>query len=111
MQTTPPTTCAQAIQIALQHHRAGRLAEAEAIYRQVLQVEPKNIDALHLLGVLAHQTGNQDAAAQLIGQAIQLGGGAEAYNNLGNVLKAQHKFQDASEAYRKAIELKPDYAE
>ena len=51
-------TIDQAMQIALEHHRAGRLAEAEAIYRQVLARCPDHADALHLLGVLAGQTGH-----------------------------------------------------
>ena len=48
-----PITIEQAMQIALGHHQAGRLAEAEAIYRQVLAQFPDHADALHLLGVLA----------------------------------------------------------
>ncbi|RMD71231.1 MAG: tetratricopeptide repeat protein, partial [Gammaproteobacteria bacterium] len=46
----PPS--ADPIQIALQHHRAGRLAQAEAIYRQILQQNPRHPQALHPLGTL-----------------------------------------------------------
>jgi tetratricopeptide (TPR) repeat protein len=101
----------QEIDQALQHHRAGRLAEAEAIYRQILQVNPNHVDALHLLGVLAHQAGHHDVASQLISQAIQRGAGAEAYNNLGNVLKLQGNIANAAAAFGQAIKLSPNYAE
>ncbi len=55
---------------ALDHHQAGRLEEAETLYREVLAREPEHPDALHLLGVIAHQSGEQEKAVTLIGQAI-----------------------------------------
>ena len=48
----------QAMRIAIGHHQAGRMAEAEGLYRQVLEQDPGYPDALHLLGVLALQAGN-----------------------------------------------------
>ncbi|HEY3899605.1 MAG TPA: tetratricopeptide repeat protein [Chthoniobacter sp.] len=102
----------RALAVALQHHHAGRLAEAETIYRQVLAAEPLNIDALHLLGVLAHQAGRQDAAVDLLTKAIGLAPGvvnfhailAEAYQALGH-------WDEAIAAYQRAIALKPNYPE
>lgn len=105
-------TADQAIQIAIQHHQAGRFPEAEAIYRQVLGVQPDRFDALHLLGVLAHQVGRSDASVELIRRAITLlPDFAEAHYNLGNALMVLGKFQQAKVAFARAIELKPDYAE
>ena len=44
-------------QAGVSHHRAGRLGEAEGMYRQVLKVQtPNHPGALHLLGAIAHQT-------------------------------------------------------
>ena len=43
----------KALSRALQHHGAGELAAAEALYRHVLAQEPRNADALPLLGALA----------------------------------------------------------
>jgi hypothetical protein len=57
---TPPVKLREAMGMALGHHQAGRWAEADALYRQILAAEPDNPDALHLRGVLAHQTGRQD---------------------------------------------------
>ena len=41
---------------AVQHHRAGRLHDAEALYRRILATDSNHPDSLHMLGVLAHQT-------------------------------------------------------
>ena len=47
----------QAIDLGLGHHHAGRLPEAENVYQQILQANPNQPDALHLLGGIAHQVG------------------------------------------------------
>src|SRR3979409_391375 len=60
----------KAIQAALEHHQAGRLSQAEAHYRQILQAEPNHPDALHNLGVMASQVGKHEIAVELIGKAI-----------------------------------------
>src|SRR5512146_3071008 len=46
----------QTIDIALKHHQAGRLTEADAAYREVLAADPDHVDALHLSGLIAYQT-------------------------------------------------------
>ena len=58
------------LQAAIGHHQAGRLAEAERGYRQVLGLAPEQPDALHLLGVIAYQVGQHPAAIELIRKAI-----------------------------------------
>lgn len=50
---TNTLTVAQALQQAISHHRAGRLQDAERIYRAILQAQPKHPDANHNLGLLA----------------------------------------------------------
>jgi Flp pilus assembly protein TadD len=103
---------AELLGAGLKHQQAGRLADAEGFYRQVLAVQPDQPDALHLLGVIAHQVGRHDLAVELIGQAIKLDGKNPIYfSNLGVVLKDQGKLDQAMTAYRQAIRLKPDYAE
>ena len=83
-------TIQQAIDLAVQHHNAGRLPEAESIYQQILQADPNQPVALHLLGVIAHQMGKNDVAFDLITKALAIKPDyAEAHNNLGNVLKEQ----------------------
>jgi Flp pilus assembly protein TadD len=47
----------QALERGRDLHQAGRLNEAEGLYRQILAVDPNHADGLHLLGVMAHQRG------------------------------------------------------
>ncbi|TAL09209.1 MAG: tetratricopeptide repeat protein [Nitrospirae bacterium] len=105
-------TIPETLSIAIQHHQAGRLPEAEALYRQILETSPNHPDALHLLGVLAHQVGRHDVAVSCIGQAIALNPTCPEYqNNLGEVYRAQGKLEEAAAHYRQALVLKPAYAE
>jgi len=96
--------------LAKEHFNAGRLPTAEALFRQILAAEPDHPDALHSLGVIAYQAGNNDIAAQLIGRAVQLSPSAPKYSNLGLALQAQDKLDEAAAAYRKALALQPDFA-
>lgn len=97
---------------ALGHHQAGRLAEAEQVYRQILAADPCHADALHLLGMIEYQAGRLEAAADLIRKAITIhGNGASYYSNLGTVLQAQGKLEEAEALYKRALALKPQLAE
>ena len=62
-------TMQQALDLAIQHHTAGRLSQAESIYQQILQSNPEQPTALHLLGVIAHQRGENNKAVELITSA------------------------------------------
>ena len=96
----------------LVHHKAGRLAEAEALYRQVLTRQPDHAEALHLLGIIAYQGGQLGPAAELVGRAIALQPNhAEAYNTLGSILRAQRKVGESVAAFFKAVQLHPQFAE
>lgn len=57
------------LELAIEHHLAGRSAEAEGLYRDLLAAEPENADALHRLGVLAMQKGDISSAIELVGRA------------------------------------------
>ena len=94
---------------ALRHHKAGRAVEAEQCYRQVLEIDPGNFDALHLLGLLAHQVGRNDIAVELIQKALQISANPVAFNNLGQAFRALSHGDDAEKCFRNAIQLKPDY--
>ncbi|MGA2169254.1 MAG: tetratricopeptide repeat protein [Terracidiphilus sp.] len=97
---------------AIKHHQQGRLADAERIYRQILAIEPRHADSLHLLGTLAHQVGRDDVAAELIRAAIATNHRQPAYHsNLGTILQAQGDLVEAAACYRRALALKPDLAE
>ncbi len=95
----------------LAHHQAGRLPQAEACYRKILAAEPRDVNALHLLGVLARQTGQYSAAVELISMAVALNDCVpELHSNLGNALMDLGRTEEAEASYRRALALKPDYA-
>ena len=105
-------TTSQALQKAVQLHQTGRLAEAEALYRQILAVQPNHADALHFLGLVAHQAGRNDSAVELIRQSIALNPkNPVAYSNLGVACRMISQLDEATAAFRHALELKPDYPE
>jgi tetratricopeptide (TPR) repeat protein len=94
------------LSIALKHHQAGALVEAERLYREILVAEPRQADALHLLGVIANQVGNPKLAVELIGEAIGINPLVTTYhNNLANAAKACGEFAKAEASYREALEL------
>ena len=89
---------------AIALHQQGRLGQAEAVYQQLLEIDPRNADALHLLGVIAHQTGHHQSAVDMIGQAIVLKPDyAEAYSNRGVALKELKQLDAAVASYDKAM--------
>ncbi len=102
----------QTLQSGISHHQAGRLQQAEAIYRQLLQVNPEHADALYLSGVIAFQKGELDTAVVLISKAISLNPlKADYYSKLGLVLREQNKVDAAIACYQKALSIKPDCTE
>lgn len=105
-------TLEKAFQMALGHHQAGRLEEAETIYAQILTVQANHADVLHLLGVIAGQTGRNESAVHLITRAVALRPNfAEARHHLGIALKDMGQMDGAIAAFRQAIALKPNYPE
>jgi FkbM family methyltransferase len=88
----------------LQHHRAGRIAEAERLYRTILEAAPRHGDALNLLGLAATQQGRPDLAEALIGNALAVAPARGDYHaNLGNALYAAQKIREGSERYKHAL--------
>ena len=97
---------------ALDHHRAGRLAEAEALYIAVLSQEPDQPDALHLAGMLASNSGRHQQALTLIARAIRARSDiAPFHNNLGTVLQKLGRHDQACLCFTQALALAPGYAE
>jgi tetratricopeptide (TPR) repeat protein len=96
----------QSVDLGIAHHIAGRLSEAERIYRQILATDPNNPVALHLLGVIAHRVGNHSVAVDLISKALVIKSDyIEAYINLGNVLKDFGRLEEAISNYQKALAI------
>ncbi len=98
--------------MALAHHRAGRLVEAEALYRQIGAIDPGHVQSLYLLAVLMGQTGRTDSAIDLMGQVLaRKPDFAQAHNDLGALLLAQGRTTEATACFERALARKPDYAE
>ncbi|WP_109482020.1 tetratricopeptide repeat protein [Paraburkholderia sp. C35] len=91
-------------------HRDGRLDDAERGYRATLELDPAHVDALHLLGVLRHQQGQHEEAADLVRRAADLRPQDAALQlNLGNALKALGRLDQAIERFRNALTLAPTF--
>jgi tetratricopeptide (TPR) repeat protein len=93
-------------------HQAGRLSEAEQLYRQILAVDPNHAAGLHLLGVIAHATGHNEAAVDLIGKAIARNDRvADFHCNIGAALHALGRTPEAETHYKRALKPNPDHVE
>jgi tetratricopeptide (TPR) repeat protein len=100
------------LESAIAHHRAGRLAQAAAIYRQIIQHASDNAAAHSNLGAALMDLGNVPEAISSLQIAIRLKPGfSEAYSNLGNALRLQGKNHEAIACYEKAIALNPRAAD
>ena len=101
------------LEIGLEHHTAGRLQEAEKIYRQILEKNPRHAGALHFLGAMALQMKRYKEGADLIRQAIAIDPSVPEYhNNLGSALMMLAGcLPEAIASLQKAIALKPDFGD
>jgi tetratricopeptide (TPR) repeat protein len=97
---------------ALQYYAAGQLSDARHIYQMILSTTPEHAEALHHLGVLAQQEGDNDTAIDLITKAISLEPArAQSHNNIGYAYQQSGRLENAIVSYQKSISLKPDYTE
>jgi predicted O-linked N-acetylglucosamine transferase (SPINDLY family) len=107
-----PAAMSKRLEDAVAHHRAGRLAEAEPIYEEVLRAEPDCADAWQFLGLIALSRGDTTGAVARIGRAIALNPGAGVYHfNLGLALKQRGEIAAAIASYRQAVKLTPGLVE
>jgi len=108
--TDTSITTAGLLRQAVGLHQGGQLQQAETLYRDVLQREPQQFDALHLLGVLARQGGAADDAVALIGRALAIDPRqAIAHCNLGAALQDLRRHEEALASFERALALQPAY--
>jgi protein O-GlcNAc transferase len=99
-------------ELAVDHHQAGRIAEAEKLCRQIVAANPGHAEAWHLLGVMALQSANTIAASEYLQRAAVLAPqDAEIHNNLAIALKNSDQFAAALEHFRSATRLTPQSIE
>ncbi|MFU8763376.1 MAG: tetratricopeptide repeat protein [Haliea sp.] len=95
---------------AVRLHQEGHLQQAQTLYRQVLAAHPRHFDSLHLLGVIALQTGNPELGIELIREAIRLDSKvAAAHFNLGTALLQSRQAEQALASFDRALSLQPDH--
>jgi tetratricopeptide (TPR) repeat protein/SAM-dependent methyltransferase len=104
------TVVSESLDRAIKHHEAGELDQAEAIYHEIVRVDPGHADALHLLGVAAHQKSDHPRGVHFIREAIaKSGGSALYYSNLGACYRALDRLDEAVLAFREAVRLQPGF--
>jgi Flp pilus assembly protein TadD len=95
-----------AMQQALHHHQAGRLSEAERLYRGILQVRPNDPEINNALGIALQGQGKPDEAAAAFRRAVTVAPDyAPGHSNLGNLFFGQDKLAEAEACYRQALAL------
>ena len=95
--------------LAADHHRAGRLDEAEKLYRSLLGDSPSNVDALRLLSGVLARTDREDEAEVMLRRAIDLAPDfVHALVDLGQLLNDQHRVVEAAEMLERAVAIEPD---
>ncbi len=100
------------LQSALTFHQQGHFDEAEALYREILRLQPCHFNALQLLATIAAQKNNSADAVALFDRALKINPDhASSLNNRGNALKELRRYEEALLSYDKALARKPDYAE
>ena len=108
----PIADVAPELQQAVALHQQGRLDEAEPLYKKVVAANPRDFDALHLLGMLQLQRGHHAEAAQCLAQAVALGGDNPfAHFHRGCAHQELKQWAEAVASYDRATRLKPDFAE
>ena len=95
---------------AMTAHRAGDLVRAEQLYRLVLSNDPRQFDAMHMLGVVAGQRGDFREGARILAEALKVKpDSADGLINLGRMQAALADYAAAGESYRKALALNPNH--
>jgi len=99
-------------ELAMRRHQAGELREAEELYRAILEGDPRQLDALHFLGLIALQSGRPQDAVDLISKAIAANDKIAAYHgSIAEAYRLLARPEAAVDHYRKAVALDPRYRE
>lgn len=112
MSLDPDRPFVQLLRQALSLHQGSQLGEAETLYRRVLELEPRQHDALRLLGVLYHQQNKLELARQFLDDSLTCPTiSADAHHELGLVRHDLGQFKDAIASYGDALRLRPNFPE
>ncbi len=99
------------LQAAREQHRRGQWPQADALYQQVLDVEPRQVEALRMRGLIAHKLGRPELALRYLRQSLEVDPAqAMVYNILGEVFRGNRQFDVAQKCYDEALRLQPSLA-
>jgi len=102
----------QALIRAKKQYAGGRLTEAEVSYKQILGIQPREPEALHMMGLINHKLGNNARALRLIKKSLSIQPrNARTRNNLATILKNQGNLRGAIAEYRRTIKSNPSFAD
>jgi predicted TPR repeat methyltransferase len=108
---TTQLTLEQSFSLAIQAHQSGDLERAKIIYRSILNMFPNEANSLHFLGLAMHQSGDSAGGLELIERSLTLYPQADRYSNFGNALLEAGRFEEATRALSRALELNPTSAD
>jgi tetratricopeptide (TPR) repeat protein/SAM-dependent methyltransferase len=109
---SPASGASALFALAVRHHQAGQLFEAESLYRQALAADGRHFGSLHHLGIIALQRGQAQAALDVIGRAIAVDDRVpDCRYNMAFALQALGRLSEAAVHYQAAVKLRPDYVE
>ncbi|NET07413.1 MAG: tetratricopeptide repeat protein [Symploca sp. SIO2B6] len=101
-------TVSEVLQLAVQHHRANRLVQAEQFYRKILKIRPKHPEALHGLGMLSQQVGQYQSAEKFFNAALcAQPNSVKTWFSLGNLHQVQGQLPEAVKAYHRVLAMQP----
>ncbi len=104
-------TTTEALTLALRHRQTGNLGQAEALCRQILDVEPQSVGALYLLGLVCQLQGRVHDCVSAYEQAVRITPDhADAHHNLGAAYASLKRFDEAAACCREVVRLRPDRA-
>jgi tetratricopeptide (TPR) repeat protein len=100
------TSVSEALQLAMQHHRANHYSKAQRVYSKILESQPNQPDALYGLGILFQQIGQPETAAKLLNTALKVQpNSARVWFSLGNLHQTNQDFEAAIKAYQQALKI------
>jgi tetratricopeptide (TPR) repeat protein len=98
--------------LAVKYYQAGNLQQAENLYKEILENQPDNIDALYFLGVILQHKKDYDSAISSYRKTLHLNPhNPDVYYNLGLIFQDKAEADEAIKCYRQAIKLKPNFAD
>ena len=98
--------------LAWTHYRSNHVEKAANVYQKILDIDPKQPIALNMLGVIAHDSGEDETASNLIAQAVAIKPDfAAAHSNLGLAFQGLGKLKEAATSYKTSLGIKFDTAE